>query len=105
MLNGVTLVPTPMLNYPAISQNAVAVGGTVLYSNPATTTAPATRALEYGWTHGGGGFSLFIAAPDYQKVNPPILTPCLTQPNGTPYSNTRRPVAAMRDVSAISATS
>ena len=102
VLNGATLVPTPMLNYPAISQNTVAVGGTVLYSNPATASTPATRALEYGWTHGGGGFSLFMAAPDYQKVNPPILTPCLTDPHGTPYATAPTTCRGMPDVSAIS---
>ena len=105
VLNGATLVPTPMLNYPAISQNTVAVGGTVLYSNPATTTAPASRSLEYGWTHGGGGFSLFMAAPDYQKMNPPILTPCVTDPHGTPYAPAPPTCRGMPDVSAIRATS
>ena len=102
VLNGATLVPTPMLNYPAVSQYAVAVGGTVLYTNPATATTPASRALEYGWTHGGGGFSLFIAAPSYQKTNPPILTPCVTDSHGTPYAGAPPTCRGMPDVSAQS---
>jgi subtilase family serine protease len=105
VLNGVTLVPTPMLGYPAVSPNAVGVGGTVLYFNDASTTpptSPASRALEYGWTHGGGGFSEFIAAPAYQKTNPPILTPCVTDPHGTPYPGAPPTCRGIPDVSAQS---
>jgi hypothetical protein len=91
-----------MLNYPAVSQYAVAVGGTVLYNNPATDTTPASRALEYGWTHGGGGNSLFNAAGDYQKVDPPILTPCVVDPHGTPYAGPPPPCRGIPDVSAVS---
>ncbi|HZQ29099.1 MAG TPA: protease pro-enzyme activation domain-containing protein [Acidimicrobiales bacterium] len=87
VLNGVTLVPTPMLNYPAVSTHAVAVGGTVLYYNDATATSPATRSFEYSWHFTGGGNSDFIAADRYQNTNPPVLqTRCVTDPHGQPYS-------------------
>jgi subtilase family serine protease len=85
-LNGVTLVPTPMMNYPSVSSYVTAVGGTVLYFNDPTATAPASRALEYTWTHGGGGTSDFIAAGAYQqKMSPPLLFRCVTNSHGTPY--------------------
>jgi pseudomonalisin len=86
VLNGVTLVPTPMMGYPAVSSYAVGVGGTVLYFNAAAGSAPASRALEYGWNYTGGGSSLFIAAGKYQNTNPPILLyHCATDPHGNPY--------------------
>ena len=86
-LNGVTLVPTPMMNYPAVSSFVTAVGGTVLYFNDPTATTPASRALEYGWTHGGGGSSDFIAAAAYQQnMFPPLLFHCATDSQGKPYA-------------------
>ncbi|MGH7763547.1 MAG: S53 family peptidase, partial [Candidatus Dormibacteraceae bacterium] len=85
-LNGATLVPTPMMNYPAVSSYVTAVGGTVLYFNDPTATTSASRALEYGWTHGGGGSSDFIAAGAYQqKMFPPLLFHCATGSQGNPY--------------------
>ncbi|TME95389.1 MAG: hypothetical protein E6I52_22435 [Chloroflexi bacterium] len=86
VLNGVTLIPTPMLNYPSVSNYATAVGGTVLYFNDATASTPASRAFEYSWNYTGGGDSKFIAAGAYQNTNPAILlTRCATDPHGTPY--------------------
>src|SRR5437870_5642481 len=86
VLNGVTLIPTPMLNYPSVSSYATAVGGTVLYFNDATASTPASRAFEYSWNYTGGGDSKFIAAGVYQNTNPTILlTRCATDPHGTPY--------------------
>jgi subtilase family serine protease len=86
VLNGVTLVPTPMMNYPAVSSFVTAVGGTVLYFNDPTATTPASRALEYGWTHGGGGTSDFIAAGAYQQsMFPPLLFHCATDSQGNPF--------------------
>jgi hypothetical protein len=82
----VTLVPTPMLNYPAVSSFVTAVGGTVLYFNDPTPTTPASRAFEVGWTHGGGGSSDFIAAGSYQTgMFPPLLFHCVTDSQGNPY--------------------
>jgi len=87
VLNGVTLLPTPMMNYPAVSSYVTAVGGTVLYFNDPTATTPASRALEYTWTHTGGGSSAFIAAGAYQtKASPPLLFHCVTDPHGNPYA-------------------
>ncbi|TMC47893.1 MAG: hypothetical protein E6J14_14235 [Chloroflexi bacterium] len=85
-LNGVTLVPTPMMNYPAASQYVTSVGGTVLYFNDPSTTTPASRAFEYSWTHTGGGNSDFIPAGSYQtKASPPLLFDCVSDPHGNPY--------------------
>lgn len=86
VVNGATLIPTPMMGYPAVSSYAVGVGGTVLYWNDATATTPASRALEYSWNYTGGGTSLFIAAGAYQNTSPAILTyHCVTDPHGNPY--------------------
>src|ERR1043166_2200373 len=82
-LNGVLLVPTPWLNYPSVSPNAVSVGGTVLYWNDATAATPASRALEYSWNCGGGGSRLFLAASSYQKSVVTLL--CASDPHGNPY--------------------
>jgi hypothetical protein len=87
VVNGVTLLPTPMMNYPSVSSYVTAVGGTVLYFNDPTSTAPASRSLEYAWTYGGGGTSDFIAAGAYQRsMFPPLLFRCVTDPHGNPYS-------------------
>jgi subtilase family serine protease len=82
-LNGVLLVPTPWLNYPSVSPNAVSVGGTVLYWNDATAAAPASRALEYSWNFTGGGSSHSLAAGSYQKSVITLL--CATDPHGNAY--------------------
>jgi subtilase family serine protease len=103
VLNGVTLVPTPMLNYPAVSTNVVAVGGTVLYYNDATTTSPATRSFEYSWNFTGGGNSLFIPAAQYQNTNPPVLqTRCVTDSHGQPFANPLPYCRGIPDVAAQS---
>jgi pseudomonalisin len=54
------------------------VGGTVLYTTPAATSA--TRAREYGWAFSGGGSTLFTPAPDYQRGTPGLAVSCLTDP-------------------------
>ena len=65
-LNGVLFGPIPSQEYPATSPNAIAVGGTVLY----TTGSPAQRDQEIAWTHSGGGPSYFFEAPDWQADQP-----------------------------------
>jgi len=86
VLNGVTLIPTPWMRYPAVSRYTVGVGGTVLYFNDATATSPASRALEYTWNYTGGGSSLYLAAGSYQNTSPPVLLArCATDPHGNPY--------------------
>ncbi len=82
-LNGVLLVPTPWLNYPSVSPNAVSVGGTVLYWNDATALTPASRALEYSWNYTGGGSSQHLAAGSYQQSFVTLL--CATDPHGNAY--------------------
>jgi subtilase family serine protease len=86
--NGVLNQVLPEQNYPAVSAHAVAVGGTVLYTNNNGTGAgtsykpgkPATRAAEYAWAFGGGGASLYISAPPWQARVSGNVQPCLTAP-------------------------
>ncbi len=99
VLNGVTVIPTPMLNYPAVSPSTVAVGGTVLYFNDASADAPASRGLEYGWTHGGGGNSLFMPAPAWQQDV--VSTPCVSDSEGGSGAS-GAPCRGIPDVSAQS---
>jgi subtilase family serine protease len=49
--------------YPAMSPNVLSVGGTTL---PADTSGNPNRAVEYGWSSGGGGISSSEAEPPYQ---------------------------------------
>ena len=77
--NGLLNQVVPLTSYPASSPYAVAVGGTVLYTN---TTTPATRALEYAWTFTGGGDTLLIDAPAYQQGTSGLFLPCVATPDG-----------------------
>jgi len=90
--NGVLNQGVPEQNYPAVSPNAVAVGGTVLYTNDNGSSAgdtykpgqpPATRNLEYAWTFGGGGASLYQPAPSWQRSTPNITLPCVVGADGS----------------------
>ncbi|HVV77519.1 MAG TPA: protease pro-enzyme activation domain-containing protein [Mycobacteriales bacterium] len=85
--NGLTPQPVPEQNYPAASPHVTGVDGTTVTT---TTHAPrmvAThRQSEVGWTYSGGGSSLWIAEPDYQKGMTGIDVPCVVDPSGTPYS-------------------
>jgi pseudomonalisin len=74
-LNGVENTGVPNPQWPSTSDAVVAVGGTVLYTDG--KPAPA-RALEYTWTHGGGGTSSFIPAPAWQTPISVIKAPCST---------------------------
>lgn len=80
--NGVVNQAVPFLNYPASSPYVTAVGGTVLYTDG--TGASASRAQEYAWTFGGGGASLFAAAPAYQQGVTNLNHNCLMSASGTP---------------------
>ena len=85
--NGVANEGVPGVGYPASSPNAVGVGGTVLYGNESTLTAPAsneTRADEYGWTFGGGGPSNLFHIPSYQVSDPAAVSGLGTAPAETP---------------------
>jgi subtilase family serine protease len=96
--NGVLNQVVPLLNYPAASPYAVAVGGTVLYTDGGT---PAKRLLEYGWPFGGGGSSLFVEAPSYQQGVGHINGRCVTDPAGM-LTNTGRLCRGIPDVAAQS---
>ena len=96
--NGAVNQVLPLTSYPASSQYAVAVGGTVLYTNG---TKPDTRALEYAWTFGGGGDSLLIDAPSYQRGTPGLSLPCVATPKGE-LSNLGRACRGIPDVAAQS---
>jgi len=96
--NGVLNQVVPFLNYPAASPYAVAVGGTVLYTDGGQ---PAKRVLEYAWPFTGGGSSLFISAPDYQQGVGHITGRCLTSPSGG-LTNTGQLCRGIPDVAAQS---
>ena len=90
--NGVLNQVLPQQNYPAVSPYVVAVGGTVLYTHDNGESSgsgwkpgqpKATRAQEIAWTHGGGGASLYIPAPDWQKPVANNNHPCLVSADGT----------------------
>ncbi|GAC1476879.1 MAG: hypothetical protein NVS1B12_11160 [Acidimicrobiales bacterium] len=105
-LNGVANQAFPETSYPASSRYAVAVGGTVLYGTPNTATAPASNAKrleEYAWTFGGGGNTLYIPEPSYQKgISLLDNQRCVAQPNGTPYLPSAPACRGVPDVAAQS---
>jgi len=96
--NGVLNQAVPLTSYPASSQYAVAVGGTVLYTN---ATTPESRAAEYAWTFTGGGDSLLIDAPAYQQGTSGLSLPCVATPDGQ-LTNVGQPCRGVPDVSAQS---
>ena len=57
--------------WPSISPNILAVGGTSL-----TTTSDGTYVSESGWSGSGGGPSLYVSQPSYQKG---VVTQTTTQ--------------------------
>ncbi|MBF4160194.1 S53 family peptidase [Nocardioides acrostichi] len=74
--NGVLNQGVPITNSPASLPYVTAVGGTVLY-----TDGQGRRTHEYGWAFGGGGSTLFIDRPDYQKGVANNAIPCVTTGN------------------------
>ena len=65
----------PDVDYPASSPYVVGVGGTTLVTN-----SDGSYDQETAWVAGGGGPSLFEAAPSWQSgVVPPISTACAVQ--------------------------
>ena len=105
-LNGVANQGFPETEYPASSRFAVAVGGSVLYGTPSTATAPASnakRAAEYAWTYGGGGNTLYIPQPSYQKgISMLDNQRCVARPDGTPYPGAAPACRGVPDVAAQS---
>jgi len=96
--NGVLNQVVPLTSYPASSPYAVAVGGTVLYTNG---TTPDSRAAEYAWTFTGGGDTLLLGAPAYQQGTSGLLLPCVATPDGQ-LTNLGQPCRGVPDVSAQS---
>ena len=95
--NGVANEGVPIVNYPAASPHAVAVGGSVLYSDGGT---PKARALEYPWPYTGGGQSFFISEPVFQQGVANVNRPCLSDPDGNP-TNTGQTCRGIPDVDAL----
>jgi len=96
--NGVINQGNPEQNYPAVSVSAVAVGGTVLYTNDNGSGAGASykpansetsRALETAWSFGGGGASLWTPEPSWQKSVSAINQPCVLPSSGAPGATCR----------------
>jgi subtilase family serine protease len=96
-LNGVENTGIPNPQWPSTSEGVIGVGGTVLYTSPST----GERTLEYTWTHGGGGTSSFIPAPEWQKPITLIKAPCTTDYTLSPVSG-YVPCRGVPDVSALS---
>jgi subtilase family serine protease len=96
--NGVLNQVVPLTNYPASSPYAVAVGGTVLYTNG---TTPDARFAEYAWTFTGGGDTLLIDVPAYQAATPGASLPCVATPDGQ-LTNLGHPCRGIPDVAAQS---
>jgi len=96
-LNGVENTGVPNPQWPSTSEGVIGVGGTVLYTSPTT----GERTLEYTWTHGGGGTSSFIPAPDWQLPITMIKAPCTTDYTLAPVSG-YVPCRGVPDVSALS---
>ena len=97
-VNGVPATGDPRLLYPAASPHAVGVGGTVLYSDGATSPH---RRLEYAWNATGGGTSLFLPARAYQAAVPTVVGRCVE----TWYGDTSIagvPCRGLPDVAALS---
>ena len=103
-VNGIVYGEFPFAGYPAASPNAVAVGGTSLYTDPTT----GARVLERAWDHTGGEPSEFLKQPDFQgSVDLLSALHCVSQPDGSPYTDssgnpTVVPCRGIVDVSALS---
>lgn len=84
--NGLAIQPVPDVGYPAASDYAVAVGGTVVtVADPPRTQ----RQSEVSWTFTGGGASHYIAEPSFQKGVAAVNQACWSKPDGSPYSGTQ----------------
>ena len=84
--NGLAIQPVPDVSYPAASDYAVAVGGTVLTVGDPQRTQ---RQSEVSWTFTGGGASHFIAEPSFQKGVAAVSQTCWSKPDGSSYSGTQ----------------
>lgn len=97
--NGVAIQPVPIVNYPAASPHAVAVGGTVVTTDG---TNHAKRTDEQSWLFTGGGASHFIAEPSWQKPIAQVDQPCVAHPDGQLYAGAPPTCRGIPDVSTLS---
>jgi len=104
-VNGVGNELVPETEYPASSRFVVAVGGTVLYGSPNTatgSTSNSSRVMETAWPYTGGGDTLYIPQPGYQKgISLLDHLNCIAQPTGAPYPSPT-PCRGVPDVAAQS---
>src|SRR5581483_2020069 len=97
-----------VVNYPASSPNAVAVGGTVLYTDgkgadqTGLTPSGASRSEEYSWTFTGGGTSVTFAKPSYQANVAGIDGYCVDAPDGSNVTPGSTPCRGVPDIAAQS---
>src|SRR5581483_9042403 len=97
-----------VVNYPASSPHAVAVGGTVLYTDgkgadqTGLTPSGASRSEEYSWTFTGGGTSVTFAKPSYQDNIAAIGGYCVAAPSGTTVTPGSTPCRGVPDIAAQS---
>jgi subtilase family serine protease len=105
--NGVAPSVPPLVNYPAASDYAVGVGGTVITATNTSSNVPGTastamRTEEASWEDTGGGASHFITEPTFQSKITNVDKPCLTHPDGTPFSGLPPICRGVPDVAALS---
>jgi pseudomonalisin len=107
-VNGVGNEAYPVVNYPASSPNAVAVGGTVLYTDgtgaaqTGLTPSGAKRVEEYSWTFTGGGTSVTFPKPADQDGITQITGYCVDNPDGTTATPLSTPCRGVPDIAAQS---
>lgn len=107
-VNGVGNEAFPVVNYPASSPNAVAVGGTVLYTDgtgadqTGLTPSGASRTEEYTWTYTGGGTSVTFPQPAYQNGVEPVDGFCVDAPDGSNVAPGSTPCRGVPDIAAQS---
>ena len=82
--NGTAPSLFPAASYPAGARYAVAAGGTTLTP---TGGSPTRRGSESAWRFTGGGASLFLTAPDYQRNVANLTLTCIIGPNGEQSAN------------------
>jgi len=97
-VNGVGNTVVPQVEWPAASNWAVAVGGTVLYGS---VGANPHRMLETAWLYSGGGISLTQPAQSWQIGVAPIPSRCVVDDTLAPQ--TTAPICrGLPDVAAMS---
>ena len=96
-VNTVVIAGDPRMEYPAASPHAVGVGGTDVVLSQ---REPPQRTVEYAAPYTGGGSSLFLPAPDYQRQLPAVAGHCAIGHDGS-ASETLAPCRGVPDVAAF----